>query len=745
MALLGSSVDPRLFMQDYSGFTRAAEIQAQGMQNLGAAIGQGIKDFGEAREERKKLDAQVKADDVSIESAIKLGDSLGIDIKSYLEPIQALRKDPNTTPAQSLALGRAAAQGISNAFTLGIGAQERRIKLAQAGAESDYRDRMAAASETRAAASLLGAKAAAQPNYIFQEYNVKNPVTGEDEKSKLPVNPKTGRPRDIEANRDILNVQDWYENKGGLVPEEPAMPTPTSQVGGSISDSIASAAEMNIGKLSTAKTPGTQGGNMGCADAICRTFEMATGEELVPGGTLSTREMATNLNNDPRFVKVPFNEAKKGDIVLTPRKGKKAGHTGIVLDGGKIASNSSKGFAGKSPGTFTQNYTMDSWDRNVAPRNPSETAAYRYVGSQGIDNALAMGGDMTQQAMGTPEQQAMTAQQIEQGQQFATTQAGQGMPTEPSMATQQPQLPQQAAPKVNLRPGFAPVRPQGNKPTTTMTAEQVQNLVAQGFRVNAMPNADGTFTVSGVTTGGSSSGFEVTTPEGTTVRYGGAGGLTQPKVGQGLQLVPDPTSPTGTRAVPVPGGEAEKAAQQEAAAAETEKARGVELGLVALAEIDNFINYTDKMSKLPFASPLRKAFGAFGMEEQAEAQSSLDTVTANLKFEALSSLRKSSPSGASGLGQVTQPEFMALADQWGALKLTGDPEKIKERAIRVKKQFLDIVHGSQKHRDLLLKKGVITEQQYNEIQSQYPGSKVASQEDANLSRWRKTFTPQPTQ
>ena len=50
MALLGSSVDPRLFVQDYSGFTRAAEIQAQGMQNLGAAIGQGIKDFGEARQ-----------------------------------------------------------------------------------------------------------------------------------------------------------------------------------------------------------------------------------------------------------------------------------------------------------------------------------------------------------------------------------------------------------------------------------------------------------------------------------------------------------------------------------------------------------------------------------------------------------------------------------------------------------------------------------------------------------------------
>ncbi len=156
--MLGAGVDPRMFVQDYSGFTRAAETQAQGMQNLGAAIGQGIKSFGEAREERKKLDAQVKADDVSIESAIKLGKSLGIDINSYLEPIQALRKDPNTTPAESLALGRAAAQGISNAFTLGIGAQERQSAAERARADAQYKQGMLEASQTRAAASLFGAQ-----------------------------------------------------------------------------------------------------------------------------------------------------------------------------------------------------------------------------------------------------------------------------------------------------------------------------------------------------------------------------------------------------------------------------------------------------------------------------------------------------------------------------------------------------------------------------------------------------------
>ena len=54
MALLGSSVDPRLFVQDYSGFTRAAEIQAQGMQNLGAAIGGAVEQVGDYFKKQKE-------------------------------------------------------------------------------------------------------------------------------------------------------------------------------------------------------------------------------------------------------------------------------------------------------------------------------------------------------------------------------------------------------------------------------------------------------------------------------------------------------------------------------------------------------------------------------------------------------------------------------------------------------------------------------------------------------------------
>lgn len=72
MALLGSSVDPRLFLQDYSGFVRAAETQAQGMQNLGAGIAKGIEQYGAMKKENAQLTGQIKGIEKQIDSAINL-------------------------------------------------------------------------------------------------------------------------------------------------------------------------------------------------------------------------------------------------------------------------------------------------------------------------------------------------------------------------------------------------------------------------------------------------------------------------------------------------------------------------------------------------------------------------------------------------------------------------------------------------------------------------------------------------
>lgn len=483
MALLGSSVDPRLFMQDYSGFARAAEIQAQGMQNLGASIGGAIESYAEAKEKRKKIDASTKASRAGIESAIKLGDAYGIDIKSSLEPILAKMDDPNTTPIEAAMYGEEAKNRITNVLNMGITASEREGAQQRAMMEQQYKAAQLGLEAEKVDIARLKASQGPTPKFELRKPQITSPTGEVFEGPELPYDVNRGMYFDTKANKYIADPN--LIGTGKEYAADSAMPIPTSQVGGGAANLIASAAKMNIGKLSTAKTPGTQGGNVGCADAICRTFKQATGEELVPKGTLSTREMATALESDTRFIKVPLTEAQKGDIVLTPRKGNKAGHTGIVIDGGAIASNSSKGFAGKAPGTFVQNYTIDSWRKNVAPRNPSETAAYRYVKSQGIDNALAINGDMTQQAMGTPEQQAEAARQIEQGQQLrlATAQnIPQGaIPTEPSMATQQPQLPQQAAPQWSPPSGFAPVGTKGKKvDIVTGPTAQALNLDPRG-------------------------------------------------------------------------------------------------------------------------------------------------------------------------------------------------------------------------------------------------------------------------
>jgi len=48
----GSTIDPRLMQMDYSGFTNAANIQAQAMSDLGAQIGGAIKEYSKKKEEK---------------------------------------------------------------------------------------------------------------------------------------------------------------------------------------------------------------------------------------------------------------------------------------------------------------------------------------------------------------------------------------------------------------------------------------------------------------------------------------------------------------------------------------------------------------------------------------------------------------------------------------------------------------------------------------------------------------------
>ena len=124
MALLGSSIDPSLFRQDYSGFVNAANTNANAIAGLGQTIAGGIERYGEEKQNRKKLDAGIKASVTGIESAIKMGKSLGIDIESSLSPYLQKINDPNISPIEAAAYAQEASNSISNAFNLGMKGRE---------------------------------------------------------------------------------------------------------------------------------------------------------------------------------------------------------------------------------------------------------------------------------------------------------------------------------------------------------------------------------------------------------------------------------------------------------------------------------------------------------------------------------------------------------------------------------------------------------------------------------------------
>ena len=140
--MLGSGINPESFKQDYSGFARAAEIQAQGLQNLGQSIGGAIQNYGEAKKEQRKVDAYNKASAKSIEAAITLGDSYGIKgARETLSPFLSAANDPNLSPIEKAALLDEAKAMIPNVFGRFDKSEAIRIEQAAMNARSAGGDR----------------------------------------------------------------------------------------------------------------------------------------------------------------------------------------------------------------------------------------------------------------------------------------------------------------------------------------------------------------------------------------------------------------------------------------------------------------------------------------------------------------------------------------------------------------------------------------------------------------------------
>jgi hypothetical protein len=114
-------------------------------------------------------------------------------------------------------------------------------------------------------------------------------------------------------------------------------------------------AQADVGVLSTSDDPGTDHGNLGCADAVTRILYDELGFSLPK--TLSTDELYDELVSG-EWKKVDL--GTPGAVIVSPSCAAMHGHTGIVGENGVIYSNSS------ATGRWSQNWDVDKWKNYYA-------------------------------------------------------------------------------------------------------------------------------------------------------------------------------------------------------------------------------------------------------------------------------------------------------------------------------------------------------------------------------------------
>jgi hypothetical protein len=451
-----------MFVQDYSGFTRAAEIQAQGTQNLGAAIGNvagQVGDYFKQQGEKKKL---VKQSSLQIDAALQLFPDLAPSLQSVKERM----RDENIP----LADRAAEAEVVANLINMGVGEMRNRsnmsIQQEQAMADAIYKQQQLGLQERRTRATEYKAAQAGKPSY-----QMKKPVftapdgTSFEGNKEMPFNPDTGRFLDTKANREIQDIDAWGIGKPAYAEEMP----PTSQIN---YEQLPSSNNFGFTSKTRDLLPkSTADARQVSLDFNAAPSKNAKGVEIIIPNDASAIERAAAMDYvnktqqyfAERGVEVPVRGVRtaKENGRGTPGRF----HTEPFFVGHaearKVMESDPDGYAQVLADTLGRipNVTF------IAPHKTNDPGASdgkfneRDFAKGSIIPALERlsRGDLSKQAMGTPEQQAEVARMIEQGAGMATSQAAPSgaVPTEPRMA--QPQPAAQQAPKYQVRPGFVPV------------------------------------------------------------------------------------------------------------------------------------------------------------------------------------------------------------------------------------------------------------------------------------------------
>jgi hypothetical protein len=129
--MLGSNVNPSIFLQDFSGFARAGEMQAQGIANLGQGIAQGIEKYGDIKKEQGEKERQIKR----MQTVADAISGLVPDLAPTLEQAKFQLNDLNLPQNERFAI----AESIGDILNLGIAEVRNRQNMAMKQQELDAR------------------------------------------------------------------------------------------------------------------------------------------------------------------------------------------------------------------------------------------------------------------------------------------------------------------------------------------------------------------------------------------------------------------------------------------------------------------------------------------------------------------------------------------------------------------------------------------------------------------------------
>jgi hypothetical protein len=441
MALVAGQVPVSGYrIPDYSGAAQAAGAAAAAPYQVASGLIGQVGDYFKQQGEQKKL---IKKSQTQIDAALKLFPDLAPALQGASDQI----RDENIPLSDRVA----AAESITGLINMGIGemrnAQNMLMEQQKLGLEQAYKGAQLQLEERKTQASELKAQQAGKPSYQFKTFSPSDPTTGEVYDIDLPYNPQTGRPIDPKVGKEIIDIQSWFEGKEAYAPE-PAMPTSTSQVMPSdgkfgftyntrdkLPASTANARQISL-DFNAAANKNAKGIEIiipNNATSIERALAMdyvnqtkeffaSKGVDVPVRGVKTAAEnkrgSANRFHTEPFFV---HDSASRAAIESDPDGYAQvlANTIGKIPGAMFIPPHKSNDPGASANGINERDFAKGTIIPALERLSKQQTAA---TSPTGIDNALAMTGDLSQQAMGTPQQQAEIARMISEGSGMATAQ-----------------------------------------------------------------------------------------------------------------------------------------------------------------------------------------------------------------------------------------------------------------------------------------------------------------------------------